>query len=679
VIKASNGQTVGAYRLGAVPDAAFSLAIPGIIQNGQGYRVDFFADLNGNGTYDAPPADHAWQLTGTGTASGLSLDFAHNANFTDIKLVSSGAPAAAARGTITGFGSVKVNGVEFETTGATRFKVDDNAGATENNLKVGMVVNVKGRIADDGVHGTATEIEFENSIEGPVGTVSLAAGNITVMGKTIKLNDVTIFEGKAAGQLQTGDLVEVSGVEAANGTILARRIELKGAGDTEAEIKGALSNLTSTTFTLGGLTVNYASAAIDNSVAAAGGLKNGLFVEVKGAPPPSGGVLTATRVELDDDGVPEAEGAEVRLEGLVTEVTAGSASGTSEFKVDGHPVKAAAGVFKRGVPTDLAVGLSVEAEGVIDAAGALVAKEVSFELARNVKIEGDVQSVNAVAGTVRVLGVDVNVDSSTQLRDKRTDGDFGLADLAAGDRVSVRAFIDPVSNTAVAAKLESDATKNRAIVQGPVSGASGNILTILGAPFDTTAILDNQLRDAAGTQMTRGNFLAAALQSGNLAKLRGSVQPGGSVTWERAEIEVEHNFENEHENEFEQEREIEVEIENGTSGGGDSTLLDFTLNFTGMVPHVGQLLEVRVINASNGLTVGTQRVTAVPGPAFSVAIPGIVENGQSYQVDFFADLNGNGVYNAPPADHAWRLTGTAGAAGLTLDFAHNAVFTDVQF
>jgi hypothetical protein len=449
VIKASNGQTVGAYRLGAVPDAAFSLAIPGIIQNGQGYRVDFFADLNGNGTYDAPPADHAWQLTGTGTASGLSLDFAHNANFTDIKLVSSGAPAAAARGTITGFGSVKVNGVEFETTGATRFKVDDNAGATENNLKVGMVVNVKGRIADDGVHGTATEIEFENSIEGPVGTVSLAAGNITVMGKTIKLNDVTIFEGKAAGQLQTGDLVEVSGVEAANGTILARRIELKGAGDTEAEIKGALSNLTSTTFTLGGLTVNYASAAIDNSVAAAGGLKNGLFVEVKGAPPPSGGVLTATRVELDDDGVPEAEGAEVRLEGLVTEVTAGSASGTSEFKVDGHPVKAAAGVFKRGVPTDLAVGLSVEAEGVIDAAGALVAKEVSFELARNVKIEGDVQSVNAVAGTVRVLGVDVNVDSSTQLRDKRTDGDFGLADLAAGDRVSVRAFIDPVSNTAV--------------------------------------------------------------------------------------------------------------------------------------------------------------------------------------------------------------------------------------
>lgn len=212
-----------------------------------------------------------------------------------------------------------------------------------------------------------------------------------------------------------------------------------------------------------------------------------------------------------------------------------------------------------------------------------------------------------------------------------------------------------------------------------MSGASGNILTILGAPFDTTAILDNQLRDAAGTQMTRGNFLAAALQSGNLAKLRGSVQPGGSVTWERAEIEVEHNFENEHENEFEQEREIEVEIENGTSGGGDSTLLDFTLNFTGMVPHVGQLLEVRVINASNGLTVGTQRVTAVPGPAFSVAIPGIVENGQSYQVDFFADLNGNGVYNAPPADHAWRLTGTAGAAGLTLDFAHNAVFTDVQF
>lgn len=105
----------------------------------------------------------------------------------------------------------------------------------------------------------------------------------------------------------------------------------------------------------------------------------------------------------------------------------------------------------------------------------------------------------------------------------------------------------------------------------------------------------------------------------------------------------------------------------------------FLMKLTGMIPHVGQLFEVRVIEKATGRTVGGYRLGQVSQPAFDVTIPGIIKSGTEYQIDFFADLNKNGKYDAPPADHAWRLTGTGGANGLTVEFTHNTSFTDTGF
>jgi len=53
-----------------------------------------------------------------------------------------------AYGTITAFGSVWVNGVEYGT-GSTTFKTDDhpNGGATQGDLRIGMVVRVDGSVS----------------------------------------------------------------------------------------------------------------------------------------------------------------------------------------------------------------------------------------------------------------------------------------------------------------------------------------------------------------------------------------------------------------------------------------------------------------------------------------------------------------------------------------------------
>jgi hypothetical protein len=106
---------------------------------------------------------------------------------------------------------------------------------------------------------------------------------------------------------------------------------------------------------------------------------------------------------------------------------------------------------------------------------------------------------------------------------------------------------------------------------------------------------------------------------------------------------------------------------------------DFTFQGTGF-PHIGKLFELRVIIASTGQVVGRYVLTSIATADFNVTVAGVIANGTQYNIDFYADANGNGHYDPPPADHAWRVTATGTATGLVVPFAHNTTsFTDVGF
>ena len=108
---------------------------------------------------------------------------------------------------------------------------------------------------------------------------------------------------------------------------------------------------------------------------------------------------------------------------------------------------------------------------------------------------------------------------------------------------------------------------------------------------------------------------------------------------------------------------------------------DFVLQATGMVPHVGQLFELRVINLNTTEVVGRYVLTAIPNATFNVTIPMVIKDLANYQIDLYADFNNNGHYDPPSTsgDHAWRLTGVGTPAGLTVMFANNTTYTDVGF
>lgn len=102
------------------------------------------------------------------------------------------------------------------------------------------------------------------------------------------------------------------------------------------------------------------------------------------------------------------------------------------------------------------------------------------------------------------------------------------------------------------------------------------------------------------------------------------------------------------------------------------------LNLTSMTPHIGQLFELRVVKVENQEEAGRISLPAILVPSFSVEVPGFDLN-KNYNIDFYADHNGSGNYNAPPVDHAWRQTFISSTGDFVSAFSHNASFTDIQW
>ncbi|WP_167611509.1 plastocyanin/azurin family copper-binding protein [Maribellus sediminis] len=100
------------------------------------------------------------------------------------------------------------------------------------------------------------------------------------------------------------------------------------------------------------------------------------------------------------------------------------------------------------------------------------------------------------------------------------------------------------------------------------------------------------------------------------------------------------------------------------------------LNFMSMNPHVGQMMNLRVVDQSSMEEV--YRTSTMVTADFMLHAE-VLESGKSYYIDFFADHNGNGMYDAPPTDHAWRLELNDAMGDTTLNFTHNTGFTDIMW
>jgi len=412
-----------------------------------------------------------------------------------------GGTGAVATGTITGFGSVFVNGVEFETAGSS-FDVDDDSAATEGDLALGMVVTILGTINDDGVTGTANSIQYDDEVEGPVSNDPLENADMTtktfnVFDFTVVVNkNTTVFAGTSYGGLSRNDIVEVSGFYNENGSLVATRVEKQGTlslGVSEVELKGTIIGFNgSDTFTIDGITVTF-DGATDLSDVPGGVIEDGQFVEVKGTLVTTT-AINATRIELEDEGI-EYSADTVSLEGFVSDFV-----NTGNFRVSGQRVNAAAAVFSpAGLADSITSGDKVEVEGPVEA-GVLQATRVE-QRGGDVRISAVVFSRNTSAATVSLTVVSgqpvltVNTDSRTQLEDSRFEVEpFGIADINTGDFLEIEGYIDGGGNI-VASQIQRDEPE-RIELRGPVDvpptagdDLSGSV-SILGVAIRTDQFTD---------------------------------------------------------------------------------------------------------------------------------------------------------------------------------------------
>lgn len=438
-------------------------------------------------------------------------------------------------GTITGFGSIFVNGVEYETT-STSFEIDDASGS-ETGLRVGMVVRIDGTIDDNGTTGAATRVSFDAELEGPINgapteNADQSAKTFTLLGTTVVASaSTTVYENTSYATLAGNDLVEVSGFFDASGQLRATYIENKGGSfvpnATEVEAKGTVTELGASSFTLqmasgATLTVDI-SGGPDTSEVDGGTLANGQFVEVKGTLASAGATtLTATRIEsedLDDDA------GKVSLEGIITNHVS-----DASFTVGTVTVNAGSATFE---PATLVLGngVEVEVEGTLSG-GVLTATKVEAR-GGSIKVEARVSSVNTAASSITLsVGtgtVTVFTNSQTRMEDDVLNLEpFTLANISGGDFLEIEAHLDGSGNV-VADKLKRDNASDT-LVQATLDSASDPNVTLLGVTFDTTGA---SFEDANDAGITSGAFFSSA-SAGDLVKIKDSNNDG---TAEEVEFE----------------------------------------------------------------------------------------------------------------------------------------------
>ncbi|HKK14351.1 MAG TPA: DUF5666 domain-containing protein [Gammaproteobacteria bacterium] len=418
-----------------------------------------------------------------------------------------GGTGVTSNGTITGFGSIFVNGVEYGISAAT-VQTNDVPG-TPSDLKLGMVVKVSGTVNSDGRTGTANTVTYDANLKGPVAHVqrtTSTTGTFTVLGKTVAFDSTTTtYGGTAFNTLSAAapaDVVQVSGFQDAAGVLHATRIDKTGSFQTDKrfEAKGVVSNYNNAGSAGGTFDLDMKTATLSVTIGSAtvvpGGFANGDYVEIRGTlASPSATAVTADAIQIESatlgTDLPNAS-----VEGIVdcgtTPATSAGAACPDQrlFSISGQKVDASGATLEPAALV-LRQGSRAEAEGPISA-GVLKAAKVEGR-SGEIEIAAPVASVDPAGGTL-ALSLDgspitVSVTSRTQLEDERSAvSPFTLNDVFAGDFLRVEGLSDGAGGvTATHLKRVSAPSPMEATVTAPVESFTTTSVKVLGVSYGVSA------------------------------------------------------------------------------------------------------------------------------------------------------------------------------------------------
>lgn len=388
-------------------------------------------------------------------------------------------------GVITGFGSVYVNGQRYRSENAD-IALGNNPAATEGDLKVGMVVSLAASSSDNGDDPEATNIRYEEHLQGPVSFIDTEAEVIEVLGQEVVFNDLTEFDEVTLAELTVGDIIEVSGYINEEGDFYATRIELDNDED-EFKLKGDVAALDTAaqTFMINDLTIDYSSAEFDDM--GADDLQDGLYVKVEGSEFDAETLtLVAADIENKDNDIDDLDDVdEIKIAGIVNnyDATAGT------FEVNQYSFTVTDDTeFEDGPADRLTNGVRVKVEAEYDGEQ-LVAEEIEFiaKSARNVS-EGQVTKIDTEAQSFTVNGITFVVDDDTSYLDTSGQGarTFNYDDIAVNDWLKVIAVIDDNGNYVALKVKRTDEDDRDGEIKGIARDVSLEGMTVAGVQVSFT-------------------------------------------------------------------------------------------------------------------------------------------------------------------------------------------------
>lgn len=287
-------------------------------------------------------------------------------------------------GVVTKLSSFNISGIEYDTSHAL-YCMDGEPCSTDNRLKVGMVVLVRGTVSSRGTDSrVADTITFDETVEGVVQSVAPDGSSVSILGQFVEVNQRTIIDedipDKSIRNIKPGlDVIVVSGLVAADGHIVATLI-VKPSGTPHFEVEGVIKNhdVTGKRFEIGQLVVDYSAADTRDLTADSTTNWNDRLVHVRGdewqvrSEAPHGARLRATQVK--PLGLTVNDSKEAKLQGFITQLTP-----SGEFLINNHPIKVSpATKFEGGAEKDLVLGTHVFIHGAL-VQGVLEADEVIFK------------------------------------------------------------------------------------------------------------------------------------------------------------------------------------------------------------------------------------------------------------------------------------------------------------
>jgi len=419
--------------------------------------------------------------TGSGTSGGGAT-------------VNGASPGATSSGAITAFGSVFINGHEYDTRKATA--VDDDTGASVDiaGLEVGQVLDIKVAGSSTTSNPAAEKLHLHPLVRGYVDASD--TDSITVMGQTVQLSSTTLFSDHRACVFASSspcaavdgvtDLATTSGATAGSYVVVDGYLFDAGGGNVNViaslvavfdaptsspglaafKAEGPVSAVASGNLTIGGLTVNLAGAkcyAQGSSTPCASAFSVGQVVSAisSAAPTLPATSFDAQAVILRDRLPVTTAGATLELQGGVSAV-----NGTS-FTLRGISVDASALPAGQTIPVK---GDIVRVLGTVAASGtAITATSVQILRAAasaSYAFQGDIANVATGSGantfTFTVLGQTVTVNAQTKL------ADFSMKNWSGG-----RSQTNPFNITTFQTYLAASSSQH-AIVR-TAADANGNL------------------------------------------------------------------------------------------------------------------------------------------------------------------------------------------------------------